>query len=503
MNADEDIRLSLDECFLDDCHEAELFLDVLNPGDKIDGWVVTACVAFGGTSEVYRAVRENDKSSVASIKVLCDDQASARERFKYEVRILSESNTAALPSYLSSGEVDGHPYVITEYLEPIDLPSEEKEIKRYLIGVCNCVQVLHAAGIVHRDIKPHNVMRRKNGDIVLIDLGLAKDVASSTLPTDGVSIVDGNVKGSGTPGYAAPEQFQGGAITRQTDIYGIGMLAYHCFVDTHRKRRQFEDPIPKHWQSIVHRAICGIASERYESVSEMASAIRRVNRKPKVVGVVGLLALATIIGAAFVSWWHNAGREISEWDRLCEVKTVERIEKKLLSETVETNKIGRMELVQPVRRVYSNVVHRVETVVIDLKGRDLVFANPIRLDTKAEYLVQGPGRIAADFSSVGKTAALIRLKDCHFVNTTSLPLERGKIKYSLEGNAKLQFTAISRPTKPEAFAPYIADFDGFINKLEFKGDEEKFKKSRHISTTSYEYHNKGTHIKNKQKEKMV
>ena len=156
MSENKDMRLSIDECFFNDCHEAELFLDVLNPGDKIDGWVVTACVAFGGTSEVYRAVRENDKSCVASIKVLCDDQASARERFKYEVRILSESNTAALPRYIASGEVDGHPYVITEYLEPIDLPSEEKEIKRYLLGVCNCVQVLHAAGIVHRYIKPRS-----------------------------------------------------------------------------------------------------------------------------------------------------------------------------------------------------------------------------------------------------------------------------------------------------------------------------------------------------------
>ena len=95
--------------------------------------------------------------------------------------------------------MSGWPYVAMELLEPYELPTSERAIARCLLDVCAAVAELHARGIVHRDLKPANVMRRATGEVVLVDVGLAKDIGASARPRTDVTVFGGKLAVGGTP----------------------------------------------------------------------------------------------------------------------------------------------------------------------------------------------------------------------------------------------------------------------------------------------------------------
>lgn len=152
-------------------------------------------------------------------------------------------------------------------------------------------------GWIHRDIKPANVMRRpSDGRAVLIDFGLAKAFddggdASGALP-DGseLSVVDGQVMTLGTPGYAAPEQRDGGRMTPATDVYALGMLATRCFGER----------MPRAWKRIVLKATAARPQFRYGSMAELSRAIRRRHWAGIALAVAG--GAAALLGAVGLAW---------------------------------------------------------------------------------------------------------------------------------------------------------------------------------------------------------
>ena len=157
---------------------------ILAAGAMLGNWRVEALLGRGGSGEVYRVVHSIMRTPAAA-KVLTKDDSTAAKRFSGEIAFLKgwhESVGTAFPGrpqlfprYYESGEIDGRPFVIIELLEPIDVPTDEKGIADYLTNVCSCVRALHLSGVVHRDLKPKNIMRRSSGEVVLIDFGLAKD----------------------------------------------------------------------------------------------------------------------------------------------------------------------------------------------------------------------------------------------------------------------------------------------------------------------------------------
>ena len=178
-------------------------------------------------------MRPLDVQHVAALKVLVRDTDTARMRFVREASLLAKMDNPSFPRFLAQGEVDGRPYFVTELLEPRELPSSDKEVAHFLLCLCSGVTALHRMGYVHRDIKPGNIMWRTGGTHfcalavpVLIDLGLVKDVTRDPDAVGtSISLVDGHVAGVGTPGYAAPEQLIGDAISPAADIHALGMLA--------------------------------------------------------------------------------------------------------------------------------------------------------------------------------------------------------------------------------------------------------------------------------------
>ena len=260
-------------------------------GAVFGGWRVTAFIGKGGNGEVYRVVHVSLGTS-AALKVLVRDEPRARERFLREAKLLSELKSASFPQFLEYGEANGYPYLVMELLEPGDLPSGDGEVARFLRQVCDAVAELHTRGIVHRDIKPGNILWRGTTP-VLADLGLAKDIATSGIghPTSDVTI-----GGVGTPGYGAPEQMERGEVSVASDIHALGVLADRCF----------DGKPPRAWKRIIECATSSIPARRYQTIDEFLHVIRlrnlwrNVGRAVLVFFLIGLLV--DLLIAAVVIW---------------------------------------------------------------------------------------------------------------------------------------------------------------------------------------------------------
>ena len=262
----------------------------LPDGTEIGQWRIIAFVARGGSGEVYRATETNG-SRTAALKILHRTDEAARIRFEREARVLSEIRDPAFPIFFESGEFGGRPWYATEFLQPLDMPTTDRAVARFVIAVCRGAGALHKLGYVHRDIKPANILFR-NDLPVLIDLGLLKKAETPALHSGGtVSVVDGRPVGVGTPGYAAPEQFVGGEISPAADIHAIGVLASTCFGGR----------APRVWRAIIRRATSSLPAERYPDVASLAQAVR-MRHLPAALGVAAVVAVvaATMAVAAVV-----------------------------------------------------------------------------------------------------------------------------------------------------------------------------------------------------------
>lgn len=210
---------------------------VLSPAlPKVAGYELLDLVGRGGMGRVFRAYQSNDEQRVPrALKLLHSDTARAqlRERFEAECRVLAELDHPGIARYIASGfsdETDA-PFVVMEFVEgePIDrwcngrryTLLQRVQLVRQLLAA---VQHAHQRLIVHRDIKPGNVLVDQSGRVVLVDFGIAKrlsaDVADLTA-TDNrfLSVLS-----------AAPEQLAGQAASTATDVYAIGLLMYQLFV---------------------------------------------------------------------------------------------------------------------------------------------------------------------------------------------------------------------------------------------------------------------------------
>lgn len=238
--------------------------NLFEAGQVVKQWRLTAFLGKGGSGEVYRAEPIDGKGDAVAIKFLIDSETGyVRLRFMREISVLKEHSHRNLPAFIDSGEFNGHIYVVTELLEPYELPTTDKGIADFICNLSEGVAYLHALGLVHRDIKPSNIMSRK-GVPVLIDLGLVKSLQQEIKIEDTISIVDGRAMGLGTPLYAAPEQFESGKVLPCSDVHALGVLIDQCF----------QNKPPKCWRGIIQKATSSIAAQRYKTVGDLVKAIK-------------------------------------------------------------------------------------------------------------------------------------------------------------------------------------------------------------------------------------
>ena len=403
-------------------------------GQALGEWRITAFLGKGGSAEVYQV--ENVRTgALAAAKILMRDDEIARERFRREVAILAKNDCPSFPRHFADGDVDGRPYLIVELLDQCPLPSADRDVERYVLAICRGVSYLHEHGLVHRDIKPSNVLRRANGEPVLIDFGLVKPISEGVLrPKDDLSIVDGKAHGVGTPGYAAPEQFAGGDITPAADIHALGVLLANIV--------QGRSGIlsASSWKTIIRRATSSIPSERYQSVDEFVAAIRHRNRGSHI--AICSLAISVLAGGAVLAglWGRRLPEEIA-WDRLCGEPVATNVVREDLISVTWLDKGG---LKIPAERRYRVVTNRVDAVPIQLGGVTNAFENPIRLKGGREYWVTGPGVLDGTFLAEG-TNVTVRLRSCILRNHAAEPMGKVGIFYDLQDGAGLDLPELDEP----------------------------------------------------------
>lgn len=207
---------------------APMAAGTLAAGMSLNGYVIEEYLGDGATGTVYRAVDPN--GDVVALKVLkselTDDQVF-RRRFDHEVRAASEVHNDHLVGIKGSGEAEGLLYLAMDYLDgrPLNEIIESdghldvRTVVRIISHIGSALDALHEAGIVHRDVKPSNILV-SDEEAVLTDLGLAKGRAYTVLTRPGQIM--------GTLDYMAPEIIKGEETGPASDIYGLACVAYEC-----------------------------------------------------------------------------------------------------------------------------------------------------------------------------------------------------------------------------------------------------------------------------------
>ena len=242
-------------------------------GRRIGPYRLTRMIGEGGMGVVYLAERD-DLGTTAAVKVLRDAWVSPgrRERFAAEQRTLAQLNHPAIARMYDAGTLqDGTPWIVMEHVEGVPLTDACRArglgIRERLLlfrTVCEAVVHAHQHLVVHRDVKPSNILVRDDGSVKLLDFGIAKQLeqlSDADRTQTGLRLM--------TPAYAAPEQVRGEPVGVYTDVYSLGVVLYELLAG------RLPHDLPARTPGAVERAIL-------ESEPDPASAAARTGRGPLV-----------------------------------------------------------------------------------------------------------------------------------------------------------------------------------------------------------------------------
>lgn len=287
-------------------------------GKQVGAYKLVELIEHGGMGSVFAAERSdgNFEQKVA-LKLIRRgmDTPSNIARFKREQNILANLNHPNIAQLYDGGIIkDGLPYLVMEYVDgiPIDQYCRQKNLpvsKRLDLfkKVCRAVQHAHNNLVIHRDLKPGNILVKENGDVKILDFGIAKLLETEN---NGETIFQTRAGGRIlTLGYAAPEQLSEKQITTGTDIYTLGILLYKLLTDEHPF--DFEDKsiseietiireksprklsanssynLDKDLGAIIRKSMRKEAGDRYHSAGELLDDIKRFENGLPVLALEG------------------------------------------------------------------------------------------------------------------------------------------------------------------------------------------------------------------------
>jgi eukaryotic-like serine/threonine-protein kinase len=269
-------------------------------GASIGHYELIKKLGMGSAGEVYCA-RDRNLGRTVALKLLSDQSAEdVRARFIQEAKAASALNHPNILTVYEAGAYEKIDYIVMEYIEGQTLRERLKEGRLPLAQLlnisaqmCAALSVAHGAGIIHRDVKPDNVMIRKDGLVKLLDFGLAKI-------KDQQSAIKGGTKPGtllGTVGYMSPEQVEGEAADARADIFALGSMIYEMVsgqppfradnpIDTMYAIMKLEPPpipaefeVPERLLEIITKALAKDPAARYQTAPEMAMELRQLNKR--------------------------------------------------------------------------------------------------------------------------------------------------------------------------------------------------------------------------------
>ena len=197
--------------------------------EMIGKYKIVSLVAKGGMGHVYKAFHPTLKRHVIIKKLTIRGNTSVVERFKREAQILLDCNDPHIVHLFDYFKEGSSHYLVLEYVDGVSLDVLLRK-RRYLSGelslyifldACRALKYAHDHGVIHRDIKPGNILISRNGDVKLADFGIAstEDDGESALTKEGTML--------GTPSYMPPEQFENSKnVDKRADIYSMGVMLY-------------------------------------------------------------------------------------------------------------------------------------------------------------------------------------------------------------------------------------------------------------------------------------
>ena len=277
---------------------------VLAPGTRLGRYTILALLGSGGMGVVYRA-RDESLERMVAFKVLAYGVLTgeeARRHFKREALALAKLNHPRIAAVYDVGEQDGTNYIVMELVEGDSLavklrggPLTVKEATAIALQVAEALAEAQEHGVIHRDLKPGNVMITAKGNAKVLDFGLAKMLAP--LGSDATTTMGETRVVLGTPLYMSPEQAEGKKLDGRTDLWSLGVVYYECltgrppFQGTNSIEvlhaittepapaiRELRADVPGLAEHIVTRALEKDPELRYQRAADLETDLKRLMR---------------------------------------------------------------------------------------------------------------------------------------------------------------------------------------------------------------------------------
>jgi eukaryotic-like serine/threonine-protein kinase len=308
------------------------------PGTTIGTYRLDRQLGEGGMGTVYRATDTKLNRAVA-IKFVSADMAdaSARRRFQREAQLASSLNHPHILTVYDAGELEGRQYLVSELVDGGTLrdwsnasPRSWQDVVELVIGLADGLATAHEAGILHRDVKPENVLITKTGYAKLADFGLAKLRESPSLlanaPTETRTRLGAIV---GTVAYMSPEQASGEPVDARSDVFSFAVVLYELLAGrrpfrgptdldvlhaiAHRSADPLPESIPLPLRELIERALQKDPAQRVQTMREVVADLRRLvrqsgttpmpaRRQGRALAWAAGALLAVGVGAALVMW---------------------------------------------------------------------------------------------------------------------------------------------------------------------------------------------------------
>jgi eukaryotic-like serine/threonine-protein kinase len=317
-------------------------------GQTLGHYRIVEKIGAGGMGEVYRARDEHLARDVA-LKVLPEGAFAdelARKRFRKEALALSRLNHPNIETVYDFSTQDGIDFLVMEYVSGLTLQHQlslsvlpEKEVLRLGAQVARALEEAHEHGVIHRDLKPGNILVTPKGQVKVLDFGLAELMEPTDEPLETAASTKSSIVTGGTLRYMAPEILRGQAADARSDIWSMGVVLYEMatgsppFEATTNVElisailRDDAEPLPAHISPVVRTVICKCLakepSQRYQHAGEIRASLEALIsdsgiltlpssvpplRRVVVAAIVMLTVLLVVAVVAIVMWRRSASR---------------------------------------------------------------------------------------------------------------------------------------------------------------------------------------------------